>query len=735
MKMNKWLSVLLAAAVLVCAVPMLVTAEAAVLTVDTPLTVVPGPEIAEVTFTPTQTGLYEWTVSAADPSDAASPWLELVDASQEPVGCLTGGNDWQGSAESYGVYFLTADESYTAQVMDRNISVAGVVMTVKAVSATSSLVLNTPTTVAPKHYFSYVSFTPAETGDYVFSSAAVSDEGPDPCLRDVYDKNGEPVNILDGQSDDYDQWDFYAAFTLTAGETYTLILSDYSEINDGFAVTVAPYYGITKQPTAADPMVKVNRADEVSSYQWYTLKRTTIKVTEEQIGQNWGSTYEPASDTWSVGCYDDGSGVYFYSLFTLPLHAGDVLKITSSDTFDAEQCWVRTFDELIPEVEDGALVYTIPTAGEYGIDLATDGDSSTFAFEVTTGVLDQKIDGQTAATLTKYDKNASYACVVTFKNELTLTSDFVKMVPVIVKQPTAADPSVAASFEKDVKTYEWYTVKSGELITEDDVADLYENVTCVDGVWKNANPFFVSTNMWGYDLFDISLQAGDVVTFLCSDVMDPYMWYFSGHNMGMAELTQKGKMFVFTVSEDDVYSVGIATDGENSTFTVIDGEPALDQKVTDQTAKALTAYEDGVTYACVVTYTDGVVLTSDMFTATAETGVAIKQAKADEVAALINALPETLSKADADAVEAAKKAYDALSDDLKALISDAVKAKLNAAVAAIEALNQVVIVPENPADEPADIPPTGEQSIAWLWLVLAVMSGSLLCVVKKKAHA
>lgn len=730
MKTNKWLSVLLAVAVLVCAVPMLVTAEAVVLTVDTPLTVVPGTETAEVTFTPTETGLYEWNAGVADPSDAASPLLELVDASQQPVEYMAGGNDWYGAAESYGVYFLTAGELYTAQVGDRNASAAGVVITVKAVSATSALVLNTPATVAPKHYFSYVSFTPAETGDYVFSSAAVSDQGTDPCLRDVCDKNGERVNLFDGETDDHDQWDFYAAFTLTAGETYVLILSDYGETTDGFSVTVAPYYGIAEQPTAADPTVKVNRVDEVSSYQWYTLKRSNIKVTEEHIGQNWGGVYEPTSGTWSAGCYDDGSGIYCYSMFTLPLQAGDVLKITSSDTLDEEQCWVGTFNEVIPEVENGALVYTILAAGEYGIDLATDGDSSTFAFEVQTSVLDQKIDGQTTATLTKYDKNASYACVVTFENRLALTSEFVKMEPVIVKQPTASDPSVTVSFENDVKTYEWYTVKSGELITEEDVEDAYQNTTCVDGVWENPSPLFVANNLWGYDLFDISLQAGDVVTIICADVMDPHMWYFSGHNMGMADMTQKGKTFVFTVSDDDVYSVGIATEGKNSTFTVIDGELTLDQKVTDQTDKALAAYEDGVTYACVVTYTDGVVLTSEIFTATAETGAAIKQAKADNVMALITALPETLSKADVDAVQAAKAAYEALSDDLKALISDAVKAKLDAALAAIEALNQVVVVPE----KPTDIPPTGEHSVVWLFVMLAVMSGSVLCVAKKKAH-
>ncbi len=732
MKRNKLLCALLAATVLLCAVPMVAIADATALTPDTPTTLIPDSAMVEATFTPAQTGLYEWRVVEADSNYPAQPMVELFDSSQTYVRQIAGENDWRGNPESFLVYHLTAGEQYTLNVQDGSASPTGVVVTVKAVTAVSALAPNVSGTVVPGKYMSYLSFTPTETGDYVFSSASVVDA--DPFLRAFLDENLEPVELLDGNDDDYDEWDFYAAYTLTAGKTYTLVMSDYNETADGFAVTVAPYYGITEHPTAADPTLKVNRTDEVSAYQWYTIKTDTLGVTEDDIGQNWGGVYTAATDTWSAPSYDDGSGIYYYSLFTIPLQAGDVLKITSSDTLEAEQCWVRIFNELIPEVENGALVYTIPKAGEYGVDLATDSDNSTFTFQVTTGVLDKKIDGQTAATLTAYDKNESYACVATFENGIVLTSMRVKMEPVIVKQPTAKDPSVDVAFAKDVKTYEWYTVKSGKPITDADVVDTMGDAVYADGVWSNENPVPAGVGSWGYDLFEISLEAGDVITVFCSDAMDPDMWYFSGQNMGMAEMVQKGKALVFTVSHDDIYNLGLATDGKESKFSIVAGEVTLDQKVTDQTAKALTAYEDGVTYACVVTYTDGVVLTSDMFTATAETGVAIKQAQADKVAALINALPETLSKGDADAVQAAKAAYDALTDDLKALISDAVKAKLNAALAAIEALNQVVELPEQPKDEPTDIPPTGEHSIAWLWVVLAVVSGGAVMFIKQKAH-
>lgn len=732
MKRHKLLCVLLAATVLLCAVPMVAIADATALTVDTPTTLIPGDATAEATFTPAQTGLYEWRVVEADLNNPAQPMVELFDSSQTYVEGIAGGNDWLGNPESFLVYRLAAGEQYTLNVRDGAVSTTGVVVTVKAVPAASALALNASETVVPGRYMSYLSFTPAETGDYVFSSAAVADA--DPFLRALLDENGETLLLLDGNDDDYDEWEFYAAYTLTAGKTYTLVMSDYSETADGFAVTAAPYYGIAEQPTAADPTLKVNRTDEVSAYQWYTIKIDTLAVTEGHIGQNWGSVYEAGTGTWSAPSNDNGDGTYYYSFFTIPLQAGDVLKITSSDTLDAEQCWVRIFNELIPEVENGALVYTIPKAGEYGVDLATDGDNSTFTFQLTTGVLDKKIDGQTAATLTAYEKNESYACVATFENGIVLTSLRVKMEPVIVKHPTAADPSVDVAFAKDVKTYEWYTVKTGKPITDADVVDTMGDTAYADGVWSNESPVPAGVGCWGYDLFEISLKAGDVITILCSDAMDPNMWYFTGQNMGMAEMVQKEKALVFTVSHDDVYSVGVATEGKKSTFSIFAGEVALDQKVTDQTANALTAYEDGVMYACVVTYTDGVVLTSDMFKATAQTGVAIKQAQADKVAAMINALPQTITKADADAVAAAENAYNALPDDVKTLIAEAVKAKLNAAVATIETLNQMVEVPEKPKDEPTDIPPTGEHSFVWLFAVLALMSGGAVMFIKQKAH-
>ena len=74
MKMKRWLSVLLAVVLLVCTVPMTASAAEA-LVAGTPLAVVPGAELTEVTFTPTETGVYSLASSYDDPSQSASPYL------------------------------------------------------------------------------------------------------------------------------------------------------------------------------------------------------------------------------------------------------------------------------------------------------------------------------------------------------------------------------------------------------------------------------------------------------------------------------------------------------------------------------------------------------------------------------------------------------------------------------------------------------------------------------------
>ena len=100
--------------------------------------------------------------------------------------------------------------------------------------------------------------------------------------------------------------------------------------------------------------------------------------------------------------------------------------------------------------------------------------------------------------------------------------------------------------------------------------------------------------------------------------------------------------------------------------------------------------------------------------------------KVEEVEDKINALPENIIKGDTDDVDAAKKAYDELSDCEKTLVDPEAKKKLDEAIKAAEEANK-------PAD--TNSPQTGDNSNMTLWSTL--MFGSLaamfaLLLTKKK---
>lgn len=78
--------------------------------------------------------------------------------------------------------------------------------------------------------------------------------------------------------------------------------------------------------------------------------------------------------------------------------------------------------------------------------------------------------------------------------------------------------------------------------------------------------------------------------------------------------------------------------------------------------------------------------------------VDLDQAAADEVAAMIEALPAEITADDTEAVEAARAAYDALTDEQKALVNADILAKLDAAEEALipELVNDSEIATTDP---------------------------------------
>lgn len=90
----------------------------------------------------------------------------------------------------------------------------------------------------------------------------------------------------------------------------------------------------------------------------------------------------------------------------------------------------------------------------------------------------------------------------------------------------------------------------------------------------------------------------------------------------------------------------------------------------------------------------------------------------ENVEGLINGLPDTITKADAEAIEAAYNAYNALSAYEQSIINTDVKKKLDTAKEAIEALLK--------AESDSKVPKTGDNSHMALWLTIFFISGAVL---------
>ena len=102
--------------------------------------------------------------------------------------------------------------------------------------------------------------------------------------------------------------------------------------------------------------------------------------------------------------------------------------------------------------------------------------------------------------------------------------------------------------------------------------------------------------------------------------------------------------------------------------------------------------------------------------------------KAEVVEELIDRLPETVTKDDREAIEAADEAYNALSDHERSIVDEERKAALDAAKKALAALSSPSAVPVSPA--------TGDGSKPLPWLILLLISGAgiaaLLLGMRKK---
>lgn len=506
---------------------------------------------------------------------------------------------------------------------------------------------------------------------------------------------------------------------------------------------ISPKYVITQQPTAEKPTVGVNRED-VAEYQWYQIEYKKEKATDKSVkifdfneqADHFSpdmlesvavskSSYDSENNVWkSAYCTipsSDSSTEYIHYYFIKDLKVGDVLVAKFSDT--RVMPFLGATDSSIPPVvyekQGNTVVFNITEDGEYVLFVLSDKKDLTVSAYIETDVNAKKLDGQTDDTLTGHKRNGRYFCEITFNGQQSVKSNIIDLVDKITHQPTANEPFIDVNYPDAVKSYQWYEVEGNlksitkEMIEPDTIHSMVSSYDEMTEEWST-EPIPFGEDKYGFSYFKISLKAGDKVTVFCSH--EPIEWYLWDREQDI-ELAEDavvdGNNIVFTATKDGIYQLDVAMASEDATVKAYIGSIKLSKAIDGQTNAALTESQKDKSYACVVTYDDEDALKSKHFVATANTVLMTEIEKAEQ---LIIAIPDVIGKKDADAVNAAKKAYDALSAEQKYALDDELVLKLNNAVRDLKELQ-------------AGSPDTGDSSNVAVWLaVLALSTVTLLGV-------
>ncbi|MBQ1262818.1 MAG: hypothetical protein IIX89_00840 [Oscillospiraceae bacterium] len=614
MKTKRIISAVVAVAMMICALPLSAFASSPQLELDTPTTIVAGDRVLAATFTPAEDGLYEFASASVNEDAPANAGLEILDSTYTRIDYVIEYQDFQGFDFYFSAY-LTKGEQYTLRMQDSHSSADGFTVTVSKAEV-GKLEIGKSAVTIPGESISYLTLTPEKDGKYMLTSQKVTEA--DARFDRIVDEDGEsPVDCdNDSNSDDYVDREFYVAYELKGGKTYTMAFYDYSGTDDGFYVSANNFHKIIDQPTAAKPSVELN-STEGASYQWHKTTAVSAKLgPDDNKLMMTSAVYDNGKwSTYSTQIDD----VYSYDLMYVELKENEEMTIKSSDALLLDKCQIVNANTLsadglsITAADSKTVKVKALQSAIYWLILATDAENSEFEVEYAVLTVGDAIQGQTTDALTKFEKYAGYACLVSFDDGTKLQSNIFIMNPVVVKQPTAAKPSVEVNFADDVKSYQWYEVEqSFKTVTDEDVSGATSDVSYDSdtGRWT-ATPNLIAEGIYGYSLFNIELKKGDIIKIQSNeDVVANHC--FLGGMIGVVEAEIVDGDIVFTASENSVYNLYIASQKNDSTFSIQILDNKLKDKIADQTTASLTKFEKDAIYACVVTYVDGVELTSDV---------------------------------------------------------------------------------------------------------------------------
>ncbi len=376
------------------------------------------------------------------------------------------------------------------------------------------------------------------------------------------------------------------------------------------------------------------------------------------------SSYDSEKDLWIPSVFNpdfeaDTVEQLVMGYFEIELNEGDSVTVTAEDfsvfaEFEVGSISTQTTLEFV-ENDDGSRTYVADAKGSYiviamvAFETAVDESSinpEDYAISACGSVASLvAIEGETKATLSKMSYGGKYFCEITYTDGTVIESKTFNTIGEITKQPTATSPTVGVTFPEAVESYEWYKVvasdygsvtpfmvgsytieNSDELFDTLSDAIIYNDASSYDPeteIWTPVNYIYSGGDYDYAEFFVIYMEEGEsldvefVNGFDDSFRKDLYLYSLSSYDSVYAVENEDGT-YTITVDEAgeyllcyDSYSVAFPEGFGAKVYknNVFDGE-----LIEDQNGKTLTEKEAGATYMCVVTYEDGVTLTSDMFT-------------------------------------------------------------------------------------------------------------------------
>lgn len=454
-----------------------------------------------------------------------------------------------------------------------------------------------------------------------------------------------------GETADYAPIEGETAATLSsveAGNKY------YCEITRGDETlksnVIKAEYEITVQPTLADPSVEVTFSED-ASYQWCTAVKADVTVTDTTYGvtEAWG-TYDSTLGVWTPYVFSEGGDYDVLYVFAVDLYVGDTVTLTvegnAAQSVYFGNNTTMSGDSAVLN-EDGTYTYTAVTKGNYIVIVEAPSEGTTVKATANTYRPDP-IQGEVSSVLSEMTSGNTYLCQITYEDGTVLYTDHFKAECVIIKHPTAADPSVEVSFSDEVEAYQWY--KKGNTVTEGEINGYRATSVSMSYVMELAGlpsgiPYTVLNEASYYDTalgawipasieiydsisffgFTVDLEAGETLTvesvgstaFDECALVDINDVNSSGY---FSELSEDGK-HVITVAHAATYILTLYVDTSAVTdiaFKAYGATTSSYEAIEGETASALSAVEYGEAYLCEVTYNDGTTLLSDAFKALPE---------------------------------------------------------------------------------------------------------------------